>query len=214
MTASLDLYTWHTPNGRKPAILLAELGIPCVTHLVDIDKGEQREPEYLAINPNGKIPALIDHDPILGRVIVFESGAILQYLAEKYQRFLPPLIGARRAEVLSWLFWQAGGPGPIFGQLGQFTKQAPKDPHAIAHFLDESRRLIDVLNRRLIDRDFVAAEQYSIADIALYPWLDTVREHFPSLLFGAEEVIGWLDRVGARPAVKLGMKLQHFDRAA
>jgi len=138
----------------------------------------------------------------------------LQYLAEKYQRFLPPLIGGRRAEVLSWLYWQVGGPGPMFGQLGYFSREKPKDPHAIDRFLVETRRLVDVLDHRLIDRDYVAAEEYSIADIALYPWFDALRENFPDVVKSAKEVSAWLDRIGSRPAVRLGMKLQHFEKAA
>ena len=132
----LDLYTWRTPNGRKVPILLAELELPHQLHLIDISKKQQKEPAYLAINPNGKIPALVDSDGPGGeRVTLFESGAILAYLAEKTGRLLPRAPAAR-AEVMSWLFWQVGGPGPTFGQLGQFGMETPRNEKAFDKFLD------------------------------------------------------------------------------
>lgn len=203
----LELHTWHTPNGRKPAILLAELELEYALRLVDISKGEQKTPDFLGINPNGKIPALVDSHPQRGRITVFESGAILQYLAESHGRFLPAELSAKRAEVMAWTFWQVGGPGPFFGQLGKFSRDATRDELAYGRFLDETKRLVGVLDRRLVDRDFVC-DEYSIADIASYPWFDVLAEKFPDVLADAKNVQHWMKRVGARPAVQKGMRLE------
>lgn len=197
----VTLYTWTTPNGRKPAILLAELEMPYELELVDLSRGVQKTPEYLAINPNGKIPALVDDG-----VTVFESGAILLYLAEKANELIPTTKEGR-AEVLSWLFWQVGGQGPFFGQLHRFRDERPRDQKAYERFLDESRRLVWVLDRRLADREYVCG-YYTIADIAIYPWMVVAEEAMPEALAGARHVRPWLARVGERPAVKLGMALQ------
>lgn len=197
----LTLHTWTTPNGKKPAILLAELELPYELRLVDLKKGEQKSPGYLAINPNGKIPALIDDD-----ITLFESGAILFHLAEKAGKLIPA--GARsRAEVLSWLFWQVGGPGPFFGQLHHWKDQTPRDESAYRYFLDEARRLAGVLDGKLANGDYVAGS-YSIADIAIYPWFAAAAEKMPEALEGTTHVRPWLERVGNRPAVKLGMELK------
>jgi GST-like protein len=197
----IELHTWRTPNGRKPAILLAELGWPCTLRLVDLGKHEQKTPAFLALNPNGKIPALVDDG-----VVVFESGAVLQYLAEKAGKFLPREPKAR-AEVLSWTYWQVGGPGPIFGQVGSFAREEKRDEHAFQKFHEESRRLAGVLDGRLRDRDWIARE-YSIADMMSYPWFAAIAEAQPDVLDGADAVKGWLARMGARPAVRLGMQLE------
>jgi len=197
----IKLYTWTTPNGRKPAILLAELGLPYELKLVDLSKREQKQPDYLAINPNGKIPALIDDD-----VTWFESGAILLHLAEKTQQFIPTAPQAR-AEVLSWLFWQVGGPGPFFGQVHHFQDEKPVDEKAYRHFLEESRRLAGVLDEQLKAREYVCGS-YSIADIAVYPWFAAAREKMPEILTATSHLGPWLDRMAARPAVKLGMALE------
>jgi GSH-dependent disulfide-bond oxidoreductase len=196
----MELHTWHTPNGRKPAIVLAELGWQCRLHLVDLGKGEQKAPAYLAKNPNGKIPALVDGD-----VVVFESGAILQYLAEAAGRFLPRDV-RQRAEVLSWTYWQIGGPGPMFGQLGAFMRETPRDEHAVSKFRDESRRLVGVLDGRLRGREWIAQE-YSIADMASYPWFAAIGDAHPEILDGADAVREWMKRMAARPAVARGMAL-------
>ncbi len=196
----LELYTWRTPNGRKPAIMLAELGWPCTLHLVDLGKNEQKAPEYLAKNPNGKIPAMVD-----GSVTLFESGAILQYLAEKAGRFLPRE-PEERAVVLSWSYWQVGGPGPMFGQLGAFAREPKRDEHAFAKFHDEARRLAGVLSGHLKGREWIARE-YSIADIINYPWFAAVAELQPDVLEHADAVKAWMERMAARPAVKRGMAL-------
>jgi GST-like protein len=203
----LDLYTWRTPNGRKVPILLAELDWSYELHLVDLGKNEQKAPGYLAINPNGKIPALVDRDGARGeRVVVFESGAILEYLADKSGRLLPRA-GAARAEVLSWLYWQVGGPGPFFGQMLAFARQTPRGEGAFAKFRDESRRLAQVLDGRLRDRPYVAGD-YSIADIACYPWFAAIAEHGAEALAGAAPVRRWMERMEERPAVRSGMALE------
>jgi GST-like protein len=209
----LELHTWTTPNGKKPAILLAELDVPYELELVDLSQGEQKRPDYLDLNPNGKIPTLVDVDSELGRVEVFESGAILQYLAEKYRRFMPLALGGRRAEVLSWLHWQVGGPGPIFGQLHHFASDGNRNDAAYRHFEKETKRLIDVLDRGLDNREYVA-EEYSIADIAIYPWFEAITHDHASLFDGAKNVREWLHRVGKREAVKRGMALDGGARRA
>jgi GST-like protein len=210
---TLDLYTWHAPNGRKPAILLAELEVPYNLRLVDIVRGEEKLVPFLDLNPNGKIPVLVDRDPLLGRVVVFESGAILQYLCEKHGRFLPRQLGGKRAEVLSWLYWQAAGPSPMFGELEHFTRYKPIDELAHGHFFDEARRLVLVLEQQLVDRDYIAGE-YSVADMAAYPWFEAITKALPRLLDDTKEVHHWLRRVGSRPAVKHGMHLEQLSRAA
>jgi GST-like protein len=202
----LDLYTWPTPNGKKVPIMLAELDLPYEMHLVNLGQHEQKKAEYLAINPNGKIPALVDTegtDDAL--VVVFESGAILQYLAEKSGRFLPTKYPAR-AEVLSWVYWQVGGPGPFFGQLMSFARHKPRNEAAFEKFLGESKRLTMVLDHRLRDREWVAGA-YSIADMMNYPWFAALAEHAPETLEGAGAVSQWMARMAARPAVQKGMAI-------
>jgi len=203
----LELYTWKTPNGRKVPILLAELGWPCVLYLVNLGENEQKSPEYLAKNPNGKIPALVDQDE---GVVVFESGAILEYLADKAGRFLPAREERHaRWEVLSWVYWQVGGPGPMFGQLGSFAREKPQDGHAFQKFREEARRLVGVLDGHLRskNREWIGAE-YSIADIINYPWFEAVAGFQPDVLDGADAVKAWMKRMAARPAVKKGMALE------
>jgi GST-like protein len=196
----LELYTWKTPNGRKVPILLAELGWPCVVYLVNLGENAQKSPEFLAKNPNGKIPALVDDD-----IIVFESGAILEYLADKAGRFLPTERRAR-TEVLSWTYWQVGGPGPMFGQLASFGQETPRNDGALAKFLAEAKRLAGVLDGRLRDREWIARD-YSIADIINYPWFEALSHFQPDALDGADAVKGWMARMAARPAVQKGMAL-------
>lgn len=197
----ITLYTWTTPNGQKPAILLAELGLSYVLSKVDLEKKEQKEPSYLAINPNGKIPALVDEN-----IVVFESGAILLYLADREKRFIPPDPNGR-AEVLSWLFWQVGGPGPFFGQLHHFADETPREEKAYTHFFEEAKRLASVLDRHLGGRRFIYGD-YSIADIANYTWFRGAAELMPDVLNGQQNVREWLARIEARPAVKRGMELK------
>jgi GSH-dependent disulfide-bond oxidoreductase len=201
----IDLYTFGTPNGHKASIMLEELGLPYDLHVVDIRKGDQHTPEFLAVNPNGKIPAIVDHDAAGGPLAVFESGAILIYLAEKTGKLLAPA-GKARYEALEWVMFQMGGVGPMFGQYNHFASAAPeKLPYAIERYAKESLRLLAVLDGRLADHDYLAGD-YSIADVCTYPWVAAVFERIP----GAADQVhvkAWVDRVGARPAVQKGMKI-------
>ena len=168
----IDLYYWPTPNGHKITMFLEEAGIPYAIKGVDIGKGEQFAPDFLKIAPNNRMPAIVDHDaPGGGSLSVFESGAILLYLAEKTGRFLPRDIHGR-VETLQWLFWQMGGLGPMAGQNHHFTQYAPETiDYAIHRYVNETNRLYGVLDRRLADRAFVAGPDYTIADMAAYPWI-------------------------------------------
>ncbi|MDA8229963.1 MAG: glutathione S-transferase N-terminal domain-containing protein [Magnetospirillum sp.] len=200
----IDLYTWGTPNGRKVSIMLEETALPYIAHPIDITKGEQCTPDYLAINPNGKIPAIIDQDgPDRRPITVFESGAILIYLAEKTGCFLPA-DARRRMAVLQWLMFQMGGVGPMFGQTHHFRHFAPeKVPYAIERYTKETRRLYGVLDRRLAEVEYVA-EDYSIADMAIWPWC-LLQEWQGIDLADFPNVRRWYEAIGARPAVQKGM---------
>ncbi len=200
----IDLYTYTTPNGRKPVILLEELKLPYRIHRIDIGKGDQFSPEFVAINPNSKIPAMIDRE---AGIAVFESGAILMYLAEKTGKFLPKE-PANRAKVIEWLMFQMASVGPMFGQLGHFRNSAPESlPYAISRYQKEALRLLKVLDGQLALTPFVAGE-YSIADMATYPWviaaetpyLDLSLEDFPN-------VQRWIDNLASRQAVQTGMAI-------
>lgn len=200
----IDLYTWGTPNGRKVSILLEELGVPYRTHAIDITKGDQFSPDFVAINPNSKIPAIIDQDgPGGSPLTVFESGAILIYLAEKTGRFLPTEPRGRAA-VLEWLMFQMGGIGPMFGQTHHFRRFAPEQvPYAIERYTKETRRLYGVLDARLAAAEYVAGE-YSIADMAIYPW--TMRWEWQGIdLAELPNVSRWMAALAERPAVAKGM---------
>jgi GST-like protein len=197
----VDLYYWTTPNGHKITIFLEEAGIAYRLLPVDIGKGEQFAPEFLGIAPNNRIPAILDTQPADGGapISMFESGAILLYLAEKTGRFLPDDLRGR-ADVLQWLFWQMGGLGPMAGQNHHFVQYAPEQiPYAIKRYVDETNRLYGVLNTRLADRDYVGGD-YSIADMAIYPWIvpytkqKQTLEDFPHLK-------RWFEAIHARPAV-------------
>lgn len=207
----IDLYTWSTPNGRKASIMLEELGLPYATHPVNITKGEQLTPEFLAINPNNKIPALVDEDGPDGEITVFESGAILIYLAEKAGRLLPAS-GAARYRVLQWLEWQVGGFGPMLGQAHHFRRSAPEpNPYGVKRYTDEAHRLYRVLDAQLAKGAYVAGDAYSIADIAIYPWAH--RHDWQGVELGDfPNVSRWFDEVGARPAVERGMKVPSKPR--
>ena len=200
----IDLYTWTTPNGRKISIALEEMGLAYEVHPIDIGKDAQFSPEFLAISPNNKIPAIYDRD--LG-VSVFESGAILIHLAEKSGQFLPQSPAAR-AKVLEWLTWQVGGFGPMLGQLNHFMNRAEeKMPAAIQRFMEECIRLYKVLDKQLDGRDYVAGD-YSIADMAIYPW--SVVALGPIQAASGESlanVAAWHERMRARPAVSAGMQI-------
>jgi GST-like protein len=203
----IDLYYWTTPNGHKPLIFLEEAGLPYNIVPVNIGKGEQFAPEFLQISPNNKIPAIVDNAPADGGepLTVFESGAILLYLAEKAGRFLP-VDPRQRLEVLQWLFWQIGGLGPMAGQNHHFSHYAPeKIPYAIERYMKETNRLYGVLDRRLADRDFVASD-YSIADIATYPWI-VPHERQGQRLEDFPHVVRWFETIKARPAVQRAYQL-------
>jgi len=201
----VDLYTWTTPNGRKVSIMLEECGLPYRAHPVDIGKGEQFTPEFVAICPNSKIPAIVDRD---GDIALFESGAILIYLAEKTGRLLPSRNPAR-AKVLEWLMWQMANVGPMLGQANHFANTvAEKIPYAIERYLAESARLVKVMDDRLGGVEYLGGE-YSIADIATYPWVraafDLLRAVKPDVIGEGAHVRRWLTSIGSRPAVVKGM---------
>jgi GST-like protein len=206
----IDLYTWTTPNGRKISIMLEETQLPYKAISVNLGKGEQLRPEFTVINPNQKIPAIVDHDADDGPLNVFESGAILVHLAEKTGKFLPRNACAR-SQVMQWLMYQMSQVGPIIGQTGHFINYAPeKIPYAIQHFTTESLRIVGVLNGVLARGEFLAGE-YSIADMATYPWIvaawGTFQSMMPDKIAGFGNVNRWLDAVAARPAVQRGMAI-------
>lgn len=198
----IELYFWATPNGLKPRLMLEETGLEHRIVPVDIGKGEQFRPEFLAFSPNNRIPALIDHAPAGGGepVTLFESGALLQYLAEKTGRFLPSDLRSR-AEVMQWLFWQVGGLGPMAGQNGHFRVYAPEPvPYAIDRYTRETARLYGVLDKRLADREFIAGD-YSIADMACYPWIVPHQAHAQNL-DDFPHIKRWFETIRERPATQ------------
>ena len=197
----IDLYYWTTPNGHKVSLFLEEAGLPYKVHPINIGQGDQFKPDFLKIAPNNRIPAIVDHNPTDGGapISLFESGAILLYLAEKTGQFIPKDLRGRQ-EALQWLFWQMGGLGPMAGQNHHFSQfAAEKIPYAIKRYVDETARLYGVLDRRLADRTFVAGEDYSIADMAIYPWIVSHKwqsqrlEDFP-------HVQRWFNSIKERPA--------------
>ncbi|MBP0941080.1 glutathione binding-like protein [Pseudomonas alliivorans] len=199
----IDLHYWTTPNGHKISLFLEESGLAYKVFPVNIGKNEQFEPDFLSISPNNRIPAIVDHDPADGGapLSLFESGAILLYLAEKTGRFIPNDLRGRQ-EVSQWLFWQMGGLGPMAGQNHHFNRFAKeKIPYAIERYVNETARLYGVLNKRLADRDFVAGSDYSIADMAIYPWIvpHTYQQQdlndFPHLK-------RWFESIATRDATK------------
>ena len=199
----IDLYTFTTPNGRKASIMLEEVGLPYNVHKIDITKNEQFTPEYIAINPNSKIPAIVDPDT---GITVFESGAILIYLAEKTSSNLLPTEQKARFQVLEWLMLQMGSIGPMFGQLNHFKKFAPeKIEYAIARYEKETLRLYGVLDRQLKDNEFICGD-YSIADVATYPWV-AVYEFQGLTLDNYPNLKRWVETLQQRPAVQRGMKV-------
>ncbi len=206
-TKPIDLYFFTTPNGYKVSILLEELGVPYTVHTVHIGKGDQFKPEFLAISPNNKIPAIVDPEGPGGEPIsIFESGAILKYLALKFGQFYPSDMRAQ-VKVDEWLFWQVGGFGPMLGQNHHFALYAPeKIPYAIKRYQDETHRLYGVLNKQLETNDYMAGD-YSIADIATIGWTNGYQrqgidlEEFPALK-------AWHERMNARPAVQRGLAVK------
>jgi len=202
----IDLYTWGTSNGRKASIMLEECGLPYRVHPIDIGKDDQFKPEFVAINPNSKIPAIVDPEGPEGKPFtLFESGAILVYLAGKTGRFLPASVAGKYI-ALQWLMFQMGGIGPIFGQVHHFFRSAKeKVPYAIERFGKENRRLYGVLDKRLGEAPFLA-EEYSIADIATFPWV--LRHEWQQVdLAEYPNVKRWFDTIHARPAVQRGIRV-------
>ncbi len=199
----IDLHYWPTPNGHKVTLFLEEAGLEYRIHPVDIGKGAQFEPGFLAISPNNKMPAIVDHAPADGGAPqgVFESGAILLYLAEKTGRFLPADPRAR-IETLEWLFWQMAGLGPMTGQYGHFKVYAPeKIPYAIERYTKEAQRLLGVLETRLAGRAFIAGDDYTIADMVAYPWINAY-DRAPLDMAPFPEVQRWQAAIAARPATQ------------
>ena len=214
----LQLYSLNTPNGVKASIMLEETGLPYEAHFVDIGKDETWGPEFLSLNPNGKIPAILDPDGPGGQPLaLFESGAILIYLAEKTGQFLPP-DPAQRYETLQWLMFQMGGVGPMFGQLGFFHKFAGKDhedKRPRDRYAAESKRLLNVLNQRMTGRTWLMGDDYTVADIATWPWVRNLVG-----FYGAGELVGFqdflelkrvLEAFEARPAVQRGLNIPARD---
>jgi GST-like protein len=208
----IEVYSWATPNGHKVHIMLEECGLPYRVIPVDIGAGDQFKPEFLAISPNNKIPAIVDpHGPEGAPISLFESGAILLYLAGKTGKFLPDGVTARY-EVLQWLMFQMGGVGPMLGQAHHFRIYAPdKIPYAIDRYTNEARRLYGVMDKRLANSRYIAGPAYSIADIAIFPWLRSWKNQginwndYPHLK-------GWFDEIAARPAVQRGVDVLASQR--
>ena len=211
-TQPIELYYFRTPNGHKVSMLLEELGVPYVIRVIHIGRGDQLKPEFLAISPNNKIPAIVDPEGPDGVPIsIFESGAILQYLATKFGQFYPQDVRGK-TKVDEWLFWQVGGFGPMLGQNNHFVHYAPeKVPYAIDRYVNETHRLYGVLDKQLAGQDFIAGE-YSIADIATIGWANDLERQtmdpsdFPN-------VVAWRARVNARPAIQRAYAINIEDAA-
>lgn len=203
----IDLYTWTTPNGRKISIFLEETGVEYKVIPVDLEKLDQQGDDFTALNPNQKIPAIVDHGVKGDPIRLFESGAILIYLAEKTGTFLPAE-GQERADVLQWLMYQMSAVGPILGQANHFATHSESIPYAIERFLGEAMRIAGVLNTGLEDKEYLAG-QYSIADMATYPWMAAAWGPFTAMMPDQTgkltNVQAWLDRLGSREAVQRGM---------
>jgi GST-like protein len=209
-TKPIEFYYWDTPNGFKASIMLEELSVPYTTHFVNIGKGDQFKPDFLKISPNNRIPAIVDPEGPDGQPIsVFESGAILIYLGLKFDRFFGKS-ARERVEIDQWLFWQMANVGPVFGNYNHFKRMDPDNVYAIKRFGDEAHRLFRVFDTQLNGRDWIAAGDYSIADISLYGWTRDPKARgvdiaeFPN-------VKAWIDRVAARPAVQRGVALKAPD---
>ena len=211
---AIQLYSLGTPNGAKVSIALEEMGLPYDAHFIDFSTNDQKSPEFLSLNPNGKIPAILDPKGPNGKPIaIFESGAILFYLAEKSGKLMPA-DPAGRYQTLQWMFFQVGGIGPMFGQLGYFVKFAGKDiddKRPRERYVEESKRLLGVLETALTGKDWLLGRDYSVADIATFPWVRTLRDYY-----GAGDLVGlgsfkavnaWLERALDRPAVQRGLQI-------
>ena len=203
----IEIWSWPTPNGQKVHVAIEELGLPYTIVPVNIAQGEQFKPEFLALNPNHRIPAIVDDDGPGGRFTLFESAAILIYLAEKAGRLIPQDAAARYV-CLEWVMFQMGGVGPMFGQYNHFATYAPeKIPYAIDRYRNESNRLVRVLDKRLAEAEFLAGAEYSIADIITYPWIASAVKRDAIELGETANVKRWLQTVSARPGVERGMAL-------
>lgn len=208
----ITLFYWPTANNHKITIMLEEVGLPYRIHPIDITQGQQFEPDFLAINPNNRVPAMRDEDGGGNGLTIFESGAILQYLAEKSGRYLPKIIEGRY-EVLKWLYWQVGGLGPMAGQNHHFNEYSKaKIPEAIERYVNETARLYRVLNGRLADREYIA-ESYSIADIACYPWV-ALHARQKQDIAQFPHLARWLETIRSRPAVQRAYELAERVRKA
>jgi GSH-dependent disulfide-bond oxidoreductase len=213
-TNMIEVYSWATPNGHKVHIMLEECGMPYRVHAVDIGAGDQFKPEFLAISPNNKIPAIVDpNGPDGAPISLFESGAILMYLAGKTGRFMPASTRGRY-EMLEWLMFQMGGVGPMLGQAHHFRIYAPeKIEYAVNRYTNEAKRLYGVMNKRLAKTKYMAGEEYTIADMAIFPWLRSWKNQgidwvdYPHLK-------GWFDEIAARPAVQRGVEVLASQRKA
>ncbi|MGH8617908.1 MAG: glutathione binding-like protein [Burkholderiales bacterium] len=203
----IDLYSWATPNGHKIHIMLEETGLPCRVHGVNIRTGEQFKPEFLRISPNNRIPALLDHDGPGGKPLsLFESGAMLIYLAAKSGRFLPADLHDRYT-ALQWLMWQMGGVGPMFGQANHFRAYSvEKITYAIERYTNEANRLTGVLDRRLAEAAYLAGDEYSIADMAVFPWMRNAEKRGIDMQ-QYPHAQRWFDAINARPAVQRGVQV-------
>ena len=203
----IDLYTWPTPNGWKIHIMLEECGLEYRAHAVNIGEGEQHQPEFLAISPNNRIPAIVDQDGPGGKPLsVFESGAILIYLAEKTGKFYSANL-RDQTQINQWLMWQMGGIGPMLGQNHHFVKYAPEEiPYAQTRYINETRRLYGVADRQLADNEYLGGGQYSIADVACYGWM-SLWEGQKQDITEFPNVARWLDALSQRPGVQRGMAL-------
>ena len=207
----IDLYTWSTPNGRKVSIMLEEVGLPYEVRPINIGKGDQHQPSFLEISPNNKIPAIVDRD---NGYSMFESGAILIYLADKTGQLMPTEYFAR-TDVMQWLMFQMGNVGPFFGQNHHFSRFAPeKIPYAIKRYVDETKRLYDVMDKRLARTRYLAGDDYTVADVATFPWV--ARWEWHSLENGLRDfpgVLRWYDEIRARPAVQKGYDVPETGQA-
>jgi GSH-dependent disulfide-bond oxidoreductase len=202
--AVIDLYTWSTPNGRKVSIMLEEVGLDYEVHPIHIGQGDQFKPEFLAISPNNKIPAIVDRD---NGYSMFESGAILIYLADKTRQLLPPADDyLRRMDVMQWLMFQMGNVGPFFGQTHHFNRFAKeKIPYAIERYVNETKRLYGVMDKRLTEVEYLAGEDYTIADVATWPWVSRFDWHgLDDGLNDYPNVKRWYEEIRVRPAVQRG----------
>ena len=216
----IDLYYAPTPNGWKPAILLEELGVPYTLKLMALTKGVQFTPEFLAINPNAKMPAIVDHGVEGEPLAVWESAPILMYLAQKHGQFWPKVDWRFDLELTQWMFWQTGNQGPMMGQLSHFTNYAPEDSKAYGfkRYKGETERSLAVLERRLTDRPFIMGEEYTIADMQAFPWV-FISKKLGAPLDDFPQLAAWRETIKQRPAVQRAIDLgkagaQHDQNAS